>query len=136
MSDLRTLLHEAADAGPIGPALASVDDDLARGRRALTRRRLRRAVPPTGLLVAVAAGLLVVGPQLTAPSAPIVAPLGAATVGPPASTTALPAGISLGPYAGRQPAGYTIDKVPQGWEIQNVDRYSLVIAPIGAKDQD
>jgi hypothetical protein len=136
MPDLRTLLHEAADAGPLDPALACVDDDLARGRRALTRRRLRRAVTPTGLLAAVAAGLLVVGPQLTAPSAPIVTPLGAATVGPSTSGTVLTAGISLVAYAGNQPAGYTIDKVPQGWEIQNVDRYSLVIAPIGAKDQD
>src|SRR2546423_295984 len=137
MSDLRTLLHEAADAGPLDPPSASVDDDLARGRRALTRRRIRRAVTPTGLLAAVAAGLLVVGPQLTTPSAPIVAPLRAAPVGPPApATTVLPAGISLVAYAGSQPAGYTIDRVPQGWEIQNVDRYSLVIAPIGAKDQD
>ncbi|WP_261557350.1 hypothetical protein [Frankia tisae] len=28
------------------------------------------------------------------------------------------------------------DNVPDGWQIQNVDRYSLVIAPVGATDKD
>src|SRR4051812_11824111 len=106
MSDLRTLLHDAADAAdaePLGPAAAFVDDDLARGRRALTRRRIRRAVTPTGLIAAVATGLLIVGPQLTAPSAPTVAaPRASADARQTSGGAVLSAGIALIAYAGSQ----------------------------------
>lgn len=138
MSDLRTLLHEAAGAAPVAPAAAVVERDLARGRRALARRqRIRWAVVPTGLAAAAAAGLLIVGPNLPAPAPPAVAVGTAPSISvPPATGADLSAKISLIAYTGTQPAGYTIDRVPEGWEIQNVDRYSLVIAPIGAKDQD
>ncbi len=137
MSDLRTLLHEAAHAEPVAPNPAAVDGDLARGRRALARRQRIRwtIVPTTTGLAAAVAGVLIVGPHLAAES-----PSATAVAGPSSSRPAAGAGvfarISLVAYAGAQPAGYTIDKVPDGWQIQNVDRYSLVIAPVGATDKD
>ncbi|MCM3923574.1 hypothetical protein ND748_18125 [Frankia sp. AiPs1] len=141
MSDLRTLLHEAADAAPVAPTLATVDGDLARGRRVLARnRRIRWTVVPTTTgLVAALAGALIAGPRLAADSPSTVAST-VATAGPssrgPVAGTDLSATISLVAYRGVQPVGYTIDKVPDGWQIQNVNRYSLVIARVGATDKD
>jgi hypothetical protein len=39
-------------------------------------------------------------------------------------------------YQGEQPKGFTIDKVPSGWEIQGVSPGALTVAPIGIKDQE
>jgi len=141
MSDLRTLLHEAANAVPVAAATATVDDDLARGRLALARgRRIRWTVVPTGLVAAAAAGLLIVGPEFAAQPSPGVAVIGPSSGGPvnsgPVNSADLSAKISLVGFTGTQPAGYTIDRVPEGWEIQNIDKYSLVIAPVDATDKD
>jgi hypothetical protein len=153
VSDLRTLLHEAADAAPVTPAATAVDADLARGRRALARtRRVRWGAAPLGLVAAAAAGAVALGgwhpaappvtgpPRAAAPSAgAVTAPSASTSSTTPrtatSSTTSAPR-IALVAYRGDQPAGYTIDRVPQGWEVQGVDRYSLVLAPAGFPDQD
>ena len=55
MSDLRTLLHEAAPQ-PIAVSEPVVERDLARARRALRLRRVRRAGIVGGLVAASALG--------------------------------------------------------------------------------
>jgi hypothetical protein len=142
VSDPRTLFRAAARAVPVTPAALVVDDDLARGRRALARRRLvRRTMAPTGLLaagvaaaaVAVLAGQGTAGPSV--PTGPVrAAPSG--TAGIPSASAEWGGAVELVAYRGSQPAGYTISKVPEGWEVQNVDPYSLVIAPVGTADRD
>ncbi len=39
-------------------------------------------------------------------------------------------------YTGKQPAGFTLDQVPEGWEVQGVTKYHLTLAPLNAPDQD
>ena len=34
-------------------------------------------------------------------------------------------------YTGEQPAGFTLDRVPDGWEVQGVNRFFLMLAPQG-----
>jgi len=144
MSDLRTLLRDAAGSAPVAPAFRAVDADLRRGRRALVARRARWAAVPAGLLVVSATATVVPGSPFAprqrsdaarqAPSASAPAP---ASVRPPSGTaTATAVSIKLVGYTGTQPAGYTVDRVPDGWEIQAIDPYSLVIAPVGFKDAD
>jgi hypothetical protein len=43
--------------------------------------------------------------------------------------------VKLVAYTGAQPAGYTVDSVPAGWEIQGVNNFDLAIAPVGYADQ-
>ena len=144
MSDLTELLHRAADAVPVAPAASVVDDDLARGRRALARsRQIRWTAAPIGLGAAAVAGLIFAVPYLTTATPGSVAvgdaPAPSTTTTTTISSTAprnLDAAISLVAYTGAQPAGYTVDRVPDGWVVQGVDPYSLVIAPVGVKDTD
>jgi len=145
MSDLRTLLRDAAGSAPVAPAFRAVDADLRRGRRALVARRARWAAVPAGLLVVSAAATVVPGspfaPRQRSEAArqeppasvrPGSSPSGIVT----ATATATAVSIKLVGYTGTQPAGYTVDRVPDGWEIQAIDPYSLVIAPVGFKDAD
>lgn len=108
---------------------ADVAADLARGRRALSRRR---AAGGAGVSVfaaaAVAAVLAFNGTGASIPAAPYAAPT--------TSSSGTFVGANLVSYVGKQPTGYTIDKVPEGWEVQGSDDYVLTIGPKGAKDQD
>jgi hypothetical protein len=124
MTDLQTLLLDAGRPGA-DPSAHVVDDDLARGRRALARRRLRRG-GTGGLLVAAAAigSLAVVQAQGVSQS-----PTHTAT----RSTATAP--IALVAYTGTQPEGYTVDSVPTGWEIQGVNNFVLTIAAVGDPDR-
>ncbi|MFG2004428.1 hypothetical protein ACGFNU_35275 [Spirillospora sp. NPDC048911] len=125
MSDLidvlRTLRH---DADP-GPAAADVvAADLARGHRALGRRR-RRRIAYTGAALAVAAcaavgaGQLVRSGDATAPAARGAGPA------PQASR------VQLVAYSGAQPAGFKVRTVPAGWKVVSSDRGAFVVAPPG-----
>jgi hypothetical protein len=128
MTDLETLLLDAGRAGAEPPAYV-VDDDLARGRRALVRRRLRRGGSRSLLVAAAVVGsLLVVQTQSASPTSPART----ATPSAPGSTST---SINLVAYTGSQPQGYTVDSVPDGWEIQGVDNYALVIAAVGNPDR-
>jgi hypothetical protein len=116
-------LHDRLDriAGPAAePTPAQADADLARGRRALNRRR---AVQKLGVAAVALAGAVAWGTQAgPAPSDP--AP-------PPARV----ASAKLVAYRGEQPQGFTIDKVPAGWEVQGGGLANLTIAPKGIADR-
>jgi len=123
MTDLRDLFHEIA--GPVPAAHASAaeqaDADLARGRRALRRRRTVQTIAGSAFgVAALAAAIAFTG----APSAPA----DNATVSAPT--------VQLVAYKGEQPAGFTVDKVPDGWFIQSSKIGYLVLAPDKAKNVD
>ncbi|WP_204019916.1 hypothetical protein [Micromonospora andamanensis] len=120
-------LHDRLDriAGPVAePSAAEADADLARGRRALRRRRSARALGTSAFAVAALAVAVTIGtqagPTTTTPDnapAPVVA-------------------ARLVAYEGEQPQGFTIDKVPAGWEIQGGSTSELTIAPKNAADKN
>ncbi|GAB7048107.1 hypothetical protein [Catenuloplanes indicus] len=104
------------------PSAAAIEGDLARGRKAVRRRRAARVA--TGSAVGVAAiatafALTVTGPAGTPP----------ATVPAPALAEASASGVQLVAYSGEQPEGFTIDKVPQGYTVQTQNEHALVLAP-------
>lgn len=114
-------LHDRLDriAGRVPePTPAQADADLARGRRALTRRRTVRKLGASAFAaVAIAAAVTYSTADRGAPDES-------------AQPTRLVA------YQGEQPQGFTIDKVPAGWEIQGGSSGSLTIAPTGAADKN
>jgi hypothetical protein len=136
MTDLRTLLHEASHQG-VRPAAAEdvVTADLARARRGLRRRWIRRGAG-TGLVAAAVAAVAVVTLQsgwLPVDSSGAAPP---SAVGPAPSAPEIGPGVALVSYTGTQPVGFVVDKVPEGWEVQGADAGSLTVAPIGMADQD
>jgi hypothetical protein len=121
MMDLHDRL--ATLAGPSGSAtVQQADADVARGRRALRRRRAVQGAGTSAFAVAAVAAAIAYG--TTGGAAPAATP-------PPATAATL-----LVAYQGEQPKGFTIDKVPRGWTIQGVDESVLTLAPIGAADKD
>jgi len=126
MMDLQDRLGRIA--GQAVPATsAQIEADLARGRRALRRRRtLQRA---GASVFAVAALTAVVAYGAADHSAGGAAP-------PSAAGSRAVVATDLVAYTGTQPKGFTIDKVPAGWEIQGVDAFALTIAPVDASDKD
>jgi hypothetical protein len=133
MTDLQTLLLDAGRPGA-EPSAQVVDDDLTRGRRALTRRRLRRSGTRSVVVAAAAVGsLLVVQAQGGAPSSRTHTAI--QSVRPPAPKPVHNPSIRLVAYTGTQPEGYTVDSVPAGWEIQGVNNYVLTIAAVGNPDK-
>ena len=126
-------LHRQFDtlAGPeVTPTMDDINADLDRGRRALRKRRTAQKLAGSAFAVAaLAAGLALVAgngdPATTAPTAAQTQSQGSAVV-----PTRLVA------YKGSQPKGYTIDKVPNGWEIQADNEHALILAPKDALDKD
>ena len=124
--DLRDALQELAGQ-PAGPTREQADADLGRGRRALRRRRavqfgggsLLATAAAVAAFVVISPGTTTTGPDGNTAAAPF--------------TTAVPA-VQLVAYRGNQPQGFTIDTVPDGWFIQNVNEYELKIAPNRAKN--
>jgi hypothetical protein len=128
-------LHDRLDrvAGPAVEATgAQAAADLARGRRALRHRRRVKGAATGVFAVAAAVAALAYGTTSGPASAP------ATQAAAPTSPAARPAAVDtvLVAYKGDQPKGYTIDKVPSGWEIQGADPSVLTIAPINDKDKD
>ena len=122
MTDLRTLLHEAAPQ-PTDATELDVERDLARGRRAVRLRRTRRTGIAGGLVAASAlAAVAVVNPGAS-PSTPT------ATSSPSGRSDAA---IDLVAYTGAQPAGFELDKVPAGWVVRDSDPSLLTLAPEGS----
>ncbi|PZS27194.1 MAG: hypothetical protein DLM59_16850 [Pseudonocardiales bacterium] len=132
MTDLHTMLTRAGRPGAAVPNDV-VDADVARGQRALTRRRMRRGGTRVALVAAAAVGAIVLVNQPGAPSAqaPPAAGRAARTVVPPQARP-----IKLVDYTGRQPDGYTVDSVPAGWEIQGVNDFVLTIGAVGDPDKN
>ena len=120
MIDLRNHLEERT--GPPGPAtVAQADADLARGRKALRRRRAAQTIAGSAFGVAALVAAFTVATSGT--NAP-----------PAADRPAVVSAAKLVAYKGAQPKGFTVDKVPDGWFIQSDENYSLVLAPDKARN--
>jgi hypothetical protein len=130
MMDLHERLGRLA-----GPAVPTDEDqataDLARGRQALRRRRTVKGAATGVFAVAAAAAAIAYGVTDRPADHPAPSAVAPVTADRPAVVTA-----KLVAYQGAQPKGYTIDKVPAGWEVQGVDDYALTIAPVDAKDKN
>ena len=149
MNEIKSILDSAVTAhdGPVDPAA-----DVARGRNQLRKRRMTGlGAGAAGLaVIAAVSGVLVTNGQGTGSTGPAAASsaspvTGVDTSGPagaPATTGATKSSkdvldrIELVSYTGKQPPGYQVGLVPQGWEIQGVTNLVLVMAPKGFKDQD
>ncbi|GAA0478878.1 hypothetical protein Ade02nite_40460 [Paractinoplanes deccanensis] len=128
MMDLHHRLHHLA--GPAGETPADViQDDLARGRRAVRRNRAFRVAAGSAFSLAVAAAALSLGPGL------VGGPSGDSPTAAQSANSAT-TGIKLVSYTGKQPRLFTIDTVPQGFFIQGQNEYELVLAPEEAKTPD
>jgi hypothetical protein len=124
MNDVKDLLVRALDDTPepvVNPAT-----DVARGRTRLRRRR-------GAILGGAAATVLVLGavPLALGPGAGSSAPTVASS-----STGKTLTSIGLVSYTGKQPRGYTVAWVPDGWVIQGGDLSALTIAPKGGVPAD
>jgi len=125
MMDLHTRFQRLG--GEIESAAAEViEADLARGRRAVRRRRTAQTIAGSAFGIAA----IVVTFSLTG-----------ATLGDSSGTERVPAvvqsttgGLKLVDYSGTQPKYFTIDKVPEGYFIQNDDEGGLTIAPNSAQN--
>lgn len=117
MMDLHDRLDRIAGRVP-EPTPAQADDDLARGRRALTRRRTVRKLGASAFVAVAIAAAVTYGTT------------GDGDPAPPRTVAA-----KLVAYQGEQPQGFTIDKVPAGWEIQGGSPGNLTIAPADAADK-
>lgn len=125
MMDLRDAFQDVAGR-PVAPTIQQVDSDLSRGRTALRRRRAIQTAG--GSLFAIAAG---VAAFAVATSGTATGPAGIDAKAPPAASAQ---SIQLVAYKGEQPKGFTVDTVPDGWFVQAVNEYALVIAPNKAKN--
>jgi hypothetical protein len=109
MTDLRSLLQEAAGPPTAAPTSQFADVVLAEGRRALRRRRIGVLSASSGLVTAAVLTVLL------------------ALIGQSAGPTQLVA------YTGKQPVGFVLDKVPEHWHIQATDTGYLLLAPNNMK---
>jgi len=123
VEDMLRALPQAVTPGPAGADVAA--GDVARGHRALARRRRRR-------MAGVAGGVAVVaGVAVTVVSLPSQAGRTAPPAAASGSTRAHAPAIRLVAYTGAQPAGFTVSTVPAGWKIVSSDDFSFVLAPPG-----
>jgi hypothetical protein len=148
MSDITELFSRVAPTDA-EPSTETVEADLARGQRALTRahrqRAIRRAMAAT-TTVAAAAVVVLVASQLDGSSsethhAILTGPVTGATKAARHPTVSKPpvhrvTAIKLVDYTGKQLAGFTVDKVPDGWSLSTSTQYALLIDPKGDKDND
>jgi hypothetical protein len=123
--DLQSRLERLG--GPIEPVPAdAIDADLDRGRRAVRRRRTVQTAAGSAFGVAAIVAAVaftgahggVDGPDRT-----------------PAVAQVVPGNLRLVEYRGPQPKHFTVDKVPDGYFIQNDDRTGLTIAPTSVRSR-
>jgi hypothetical protein len=123
---------------------ADPDQDLARGRRLLRRRRQRMA-GLAGVTAAVLCGILVPlslngsAPAASHPVAAASSPVSThpkVTSSPTHTTTPVTQthAIKLVAWTGTQPPGYRVAWMPKGWVVQGSTPFALTIAPPGDKD--
>ncbi|MPZ60121.1 MAG: hypothetical protein GEU93_02260 [Propionibacteriales bacterium] len=135
MNDIKQLLNEATRSVEAVPSAEVVEADVRRGRAALARARRRRTIRNS--VIGMAATFALVGGSITVgglgdsdraavPSDPR-AGSSEATAKEPGTAT----GVRLVAYTGKQPDGFIVDRVPEGWFIQGSRAYSLTIAPEG-----
>jgi hypothetical protein len=132
MDDVRSLLSKAV---PQDLHAAShwpdTESDLARGRTLLVRRRRRFALMGGASLIAVgtAGALLLTGTTGTGQRTQIVA--GSPTSGSSQNSGSTQISVALVAYKTAQPKGYTLETIPQGWEVASADNVALVLHKIG-----
>ncbi|GIF44949.1 hypothetical protein [Actinoplanes xinjiangensis] len=121
-------------AGPATePTREQIVADLARGQTALRRRRTLQTAAGSVFAVAAVAAAVIAGTASSpagTPSSPQAGGERPATSSPRVAVTELVA------YQGEQPQGFTLDKVPDGWELQGADASGIVIAPKGFQNKD
>jgi hypothetical protein len=138
MTNLRDRLDRLT--GPTHPVTKiQAAADLARARQALRRRRTIQGTATgifavTAAVAAIAYGTADLPRDSSAPSAAVRPAATRPVTTEPSTSTVVT--TRLVAYHGQQPKGYTIDKVPAGWEIQGNDPSVLTIAPIDARNQD
>lgn len=136
MNDIKNLLAAALNEEP--PHMTNLqappvdpEDDLARGRRHLLRRR-----------TAIAGGVAVAALVFGGGSAVLIGQGntddGTTTKLQTAEqqTTVQSQQVTLVAYTGKQPKGYRVAQVPDGWVIQGGSDASLTIAPADATDSN
>ncbi|WP_320069488.1 hypothetical protein [Micromonospora sp. RTGN7] len=132
-TDLHDRFTDIAGPAP-APSAATLTADLERGHSALRRHRLAQ-VGGAGLLAAVLAAVLVVpGVRTGGVSTNIAGPPAATGTAADEMTSRSPARLVA--YTGAQPHGFTVDEVPEGWEVQGSDESAFMLAPKGIADQD
>lgn len=122
--DLNTRLERFG--GPIEAAPAeTIEADVARGQRAVRRRRVAQTVGgSTFAVAAIMAAFAFTGAPVDGPGAPSH---------PPAVAQGTAGALKLVQYGGPQPAYFTIDKVPEGFFVQKDYYGGLTIAPKSAE---
>lgn len=123
MDDVRSLLERAA--GPVAPVDdQTLDTDLARGRRALRRHRVRLVASPVlGAMVIAAVGYGVLAGDVPATDTPV------------AGADEEEVAVQLVTFTG-EVSGYEVAAVPDGWTVQGATPGYMTIAPKGADDTD
>ena len=114
------------------PSATAIEGDLVRGRRAVRRRRAAQVA--TGGAFSVAAVATAFALTISGPSSSTPNPGLAGQVPPGVSQSVVTGSVQLVAYTGEQPDRFTIGQVPQGFFIQNQDKYELVLAPDRAKN--
>lgn len=120
--DILRNLPQAAASADVPADQAVVAADVARGRRAVSRRRQKRIGFAAAAAAAVAAFAVGAGQFGTAVDNK---PTAAGSSGVPA------AGPQLVAYTGEQPAGFKVRTVPQGWTVISSNEFEFVVAPPG-----
>ena len=126
MMDLQERLGRIAGQG-VPATVAQVEADVARGKRALRHRRTLQRAGASAFVVAALTAAVAYGAADHSTGR---------TVPPAAAGSRTVVTARLVAYTGEQPKGFTIDKVPAGWEIQGVSQFSLTIAPVDAADKN
>jgi hypothetical protein len=126
MTDITNRLAELGETLTYAPSDDALASDLARGRAALRRNRLRvgGALSVAAVAIAGAAGYLGVSGQT-------------ATRHQRATTASAPSKIRLVDYIGQQPQGFNVASVPQGFGLQRrapnpYSAYYFMLAPPSA----
>jgi hypothetical protein len=128
------------------PSPETVEADIARGHRALARihrrRLVRRSLVTTMSLAVVAVGVTATmqhrGSDTTrhGVSAGGVTATHAATPGAKQPSTRKAPAVRLVAYTGSQLAGFTVDRVPDGWHLSSSSQYALNINRHGDSNVD
>lgn len=120
MPDIMTVLQNLPQtSAPADEAVVAAD--VARGHRAVSRRRQQR-IGFTAAAVAVVAGVAVGAGQLGT-----TANHQRTTAG----TDITAAGLQMVAYTGEQPSGFEVTTVPDGWTVISSQPYEFVVAPPG-----
>ncbi|MEV6816700.1 hypothetical protein [Micromonospora sp. NPDC051296] len=124
MNDVVDVLRALPSVVTPAPAGAEVvAADVARGHRALIRRR-RNQIAGSSLVVAAVAAVTVSIAQL--------GPADSRPAGGSGATTQQALRVQLVAFTGTQPAGFTVSTVPAGWQVVSSNRTAFVVAPPGA----